>query len=829
MNQFQYRPNVRVFVLGLLLILLCAFALPSPGGITGRTLKSTPNGCGSCHGSTSSSAVVVAISGPTALTTGQTAQYTVTVNHVSGTTGGINIAASTGTLAVVSANLRLASGELTHTGRQTVPSTYTFNYTAPTTAGTVTLYATGKGEGMNFWNWAPNLAITVTAAGAAPTVTTAAASAITTAGATLNGSVNPNGLATTYYFQYGTTTTYGSQTASTSAGSGTAAVNVNAAITGLTAGTLYHFRLVATNSAGTTNGADLTFTTSAPQNPPTVTTSAATAITTAGATLNGSVNPNGLATTYYFQYGTTTTYGSQTASTSAGSGSAAVNVNAAVTGLTAGTLYHFRLVATSSAGSTNGADLTFTTTTAQSPPTVTTSAASSVGQTGATLNGSVNPNGQATTYYFQYGTTTSYGSQTASTSAGSGSADVPVNAAVSGLTAGTLYHFRLVATNGAGTTNGADMTFTTTTAQSPPTVTTSAASSVSQTGATLNGSVNPNGQATTYYFQYGTTTGYGSQIASTSAGSGSADVSVNAAVSGLTAGTLYHFRLVATNGAGTTNGADLTFTTGGAQGPPAALTEAATSISSTGAILHGTVNPNGLATTYYFQFGTTATYGTNTPTSNAGSGSGDVMASTNVNGLTPNTLYHFRLAATNSAGTTYGSDLTFTTTSAANAPVVVTGAAGSITDTGARLNGTVDPNGLSAMYYFEYGFTTTYGSATGLRLAGAGTTAVAVSASLSGLTPGTLYHYRLVATNDAGTTAGDDLTFTTTDANGVAGDLDGNGAVNVVDLVLLSNILAGNIDVADSTNLRPLNGDLDQSGTLDATDYVLLSQILSSD
>ena len=343
----------------------------------------------------------------------------------------------------------------------------------------------------------------------------------------------------------------------------------------------------------------------------------------------------------------------------------------------------------------------------------------------------------------------------------------------------------------------------------------------------MNGSVNPNGQATTYYFQYGTTTSYGSQTASASAGSGSADVAVNAAVTGLTAGTLYHFRLVATSGAGTTNGADLTFSTGGTQGPPTALTEAATSISSNGAILHGTVNPNGLATTYYFEYGTTTAYGTNTPAANAGAGSGDVMVSTNISGLSPNTLYHFRLAASNSAGTTSGGDLTFTTTSAANAPVVVTGAAGYITDTSARLNGTVNPNGLSTSCHFEYGPTTAYGSATGLRLAGAGSTAVAVSAPLSGLTPGTLYHFRLVATSPGGTSSGDDATFVTTDANGIPGDLNGNGAVNVVDLVLLANILAGNIDVANSTNLRFLNGDLDQSGTLDAPDYVLLSMMLS--
>ncbi|MFZ4522980.1 MAG: hypothetical protein ACOYNC_14820, partial [Bacteroidales bacterium] len=95
-------------------------------------------------------------------------------------------------------------------------------------------------------------------------------------------------------------------------------------------------------------------------NPPTVTTTAATAVTTSTATLNGTVNPNGLATTYYFQWGTTISYGTNTTATSAGSGSSALAVSANLTGLTSGTPYHFRLAATSSEGTSYGSDMTFT-------------------------------------------------------------------------------------------------------------------------------------------------------------------------------------------------------------------------------------------------------------------------------------------------------------------------------------------------------------------------------------------------------------------------------------------------------------------------------------
>jgi hypothetical protein len=98
---------------------------------------------------------------------------------------------------------------------------------------------------------------------------------------------------------------------------------------------------------------------------------------------------------------------------------------------------------------------------AAGPPRVTTDAATALSSTGATLNGTVNPNGNATTYYFEYGPTKTYGTKTAVVNAGSGNAKQPVSAPVSGLTASTTYHFRLVATNPAATTTGRDRAFKT--------------------------------------------------------------------------------------------------------------------------------------------------------------------------------------------------------------------------------------------------------------------------------------------------------------------------------------------------------------------------------
>ncbi len=181
---------------------------------------------------------------------------------------------------------------------------------------------------------------------------------------------------------------------------------------------------------------------------PTVSTSAASSVTSAAATLNGFVNPNGTSTNWYFEYGTSTSYGTKTTAQSAGSGTTAAAVSAPVVGLQGNRTYHFRLVATSDGGSSQGADQTFSTGNA---PAATTNSASSIGSTTARLNGSVNPNGQSTTWYFDYGTSTAYGAKTTVRNAGSGTHTTNVAESISGLTAGTTYHFRLVATSGAGT------------------------------------------------------------------------------------------------------------------------------------------------------------------------------------------------------------------------------------------------------------------------------------------------------------------------------------------------------------------------------------------
>jgi hypothetical protein len=196
-------------------------------------------------------------------------------------------------------------------------------------------------------------------------------------------------------------------------------------------------------------------------------------------------------------------------------------------------------------------------------PDVTTESAGGVGPTSATLSGTVNPDGvQLSDCHFDYGTDTQYGQ---SAPCVPGAASIPadssehaVTAALAGLAPGTTYHFRLVASNANGATVGRDATFTTLPQPSVEDVT---ASNLTGASADLAARVNPNGYDTTYHFEWGTSTAYGSSVPvpDADAGAGTAAVAVSAHLGGLSADTTYHWRVVASNANGTVATGDHTF------------------------------------------------------------------------------------------------------------------------------------------------------------------------------------------------------------------------------------------------------------------------------
>jgi pimeloyl-ACP methyl ester carboxylesterase len=497
-------------------------------------------------------------------------------------------------------------------------------------------------------------AITVRGASAAPpSAITNSATNITSSGAVFHGTINPNGLTTNVYFEYGPTTSYGSFTPSANF-TGTSSIQVQSTLSGANPNTTFHYRVVAGSSGGAAYGNDVTFTTLG--NAPSATTNVATNVGSGSATLNGTANANGGATTAYFQFGLSTNYGATTPSSNVGSGTSSVSFHADTGPIQPNQTFHYRAVATNNNGTAYGQDLTFVTN--AMAPSATTNAATSVTSTSAQVNATVNPNGSTTSVYFQYGLTSSYGSQNTPANF-SGTSPLSILAQMSGLNPSTTYHYRVVASNNGGTTYGSDVSFTT--SASAPTATTNAATNITSSSAMLNGTVNPNGGATTAYFQFGLSTNYGATTSSSNVGSGTSNVSFQASTGAIQPGQTFHYRLVATNATGTTYGNDLTFTT--LNDAPYASTSAASNISATSFQGNATVNPNGLSTTAYFQYGLTTNYGqSNPPGTFTGSANLSVFATLSTN-IQPNTAYHYRIVASSSAGTTYGNDVVVTTSS----------------------------------------------------------------------------------------------------------------------------------------------------------------------
>jgi plastocyanin/phosphodiesterase/alkaline phosphatase D-like protein len=492
------------------------------------------------------------------------------------------------------------------------------------------------------------------------------------------------------------------------------------------------------------------------------TTDEVTEATQTTATLNGTIKPEGNTTEYHFEYGTTSVSEHVTSTVTLGFADfGSHHVSAALTALSPSTKYHAELVAVYGAAKTTvlGGERTFTTATPIAPA-VATGHATAVNETEATLEGSVDPEGEATEYLFEYGTNSSYGHATAVTSLPADNLNHAVTMRLTGLAPGTEYHFRLVATNARGTSKGADETLRTLLA---PTVVTKPASSVTQTAATLNATVNPNNaEVSECKLEYGTTTSYGSSALCTPApGSGGSPVTVSAPLSGLSPNTTYHFRVSATNAGGTSKGEDQTFKTA-LPNPPTVKTEPATAVTKTSTTLNATVNPNGGEVSQCkFEYGTTEAYGSSAPCSSLpGSGTSPVAVSASISGLAPLTTYHFKISATNAGGITTGLDETLKTQP--SAPTVATGGF-MATQASGVLTGAVNPNGSAVTdCHFEYGNTNLYGSSVPCSgLPGSGTQVVEVSARVGALFANATYHFRIVATNAAGTSYGADSVFFT--------------------------------------------------------------------
>jgi hypothetical protein len=662
-----------------------------------------------------------------------------------------------------------------------------------------------------------------------PQVSTLPARAVSTGSATLNGTVNPNGWPTTAWFQWGTTINYGSLTSVADLGSGTAAVPLSAPLAALTPGVTYHFRVAATNDYGLAYGSDQSFTTASLESQLAYTTNNGS-ITITGytgpggdVTIPGTINglpvtsigdgafficlsltnvtiPNSVTSIGHMAFefcGRLTSVSLGNAVTSIGSepfggctnltslivdalNPAYSSVEGVLFNKTQTKLVQYPLGLAAASytipnGVTSVEDGAFafcqSLTNITFPSSVTFLGNRAFYDCGS-LRSITIPDGVTSIGDWAFAECISLAGVYFEGNAPSlGGANVfpDDNHA-------TVYY--LPGTTGWGTTFGGLPTALW--QPGPPEASTLTARSSTTNSATLNGTVNPNGNPTTAWFQWGTTTNYGNLTSVIALGSGTNALPLSAPLAGLTLGVTYHFRMAATNDNGLVYGSDQIFTT---LGPPQVSTLPATGVSTSNATLNGTVNPNGYPTTAWFQWGATTNYGNLTSATDLGSGTTALPLSAPLAGLAPSVTYHFRIAATNDYGLVYGSDQRFTTL---GLPQISTLSATDVSPNSATLNGTVNPNGWPTTAWFQWGNTTSYGNLTAATALGSGTTALPLSVPLAGLTPSVTYHFCVAATNDNGLVYGSDQSFTTQAQPGGAGWTLNGGATMTGNTIMLT-------------------------------------------
>jgi len=657
------------------------------------------------------------------------------------------------------------------------------------------------------------LGATGVAQAAQPSVTIKPASSVGETTATLNGTVNPEGMDTKYHFELYDTEPEDKEPCETSfdtveglgekgeelqldAGSGKKAVNVSANVTGLAPGTHYCYTIVADRDeleleengepyidpetgqyeeAGeeevieSTKEGLTTVGKPPPPPPPVATTEGSREITLHTATVEGNVNSEGLDAHYYFEYGTSTSYGSDAPmppGNDAGSGTNEVPVRVGISGLTADTLYHYRLVASNSTGTSYGDDRTFTTAEYEESEVASSRSAIRDPNTGdewvfaATGSGAIDewawtPSGGWTQH-----------SLTGGASIGQGTQPQVVRNPHTGFMAvyytaqnGQIWNYN---TNEAGGISGWSSYALSGGGALAATNTSPSVVFNPSNNFTAVYYVGPSGQLWNYNWTAETSwTAYALSGGGAAAAAGTSPSAIYNRSNSFTAvyyvgpsGQLWNYNWTAQtswtayalSGGGAAAAADTS---------PSVVYNAASAFT---AVYY--VGPSGQLWNY--NWGALTSW-----TAYALSGGGAAA----MEGTSPSVIYNPATAATNVyyVGMTapilqfnWALQTSWTADALPDAYAYPITEAAEVYGETARLNGTVNPEKTETTYSFEYGTTTTYGTKAPVSpvSVGSGSSNVAVSQTIGELPPETTYHYRVVATNTAGTAYGEDHTFT---------------------------------------------------------------------
>ncbi len=424
----------------------------------------------------------------------------------------------------------------------------------------------------------------------------------------------------------------------------------NSLITGLAPGTTYYLRPYCSNAVGVSYGNQMVVTT---YDLPTVVTTTVHTIINISATAVGNVTADGgtpvtVRGICWDTLQNPTIGGSHTTN-----GSGLGTFSASMTVLIPGTTYYVRAYATNTIGTAYGQQIAFM---AHTTPTVVTDTISNITGTTALCGGTVVLDGDTTvtTRGICWDTLPNPVINGRRTADGSGLGHYSSN--MIGLAPNTTYYVRAYATNAHGTVYGAQVSFTTPSVV--PTVTTTAASNITSTSATLGGNVTSDGGATVTARGVCWGTSPNPTVSGSHTTNGSGVGTFTSRRTGLTPGTTYYVRAYATNSVGTGYGNQVTFKTSAVV--PTVTTAAASNITSTSATTGGNVTSDGGATVTARGVCWSTSPNPTVSGSHTTDGSGTGTFTSRLAGLTPGT-YYVRAYATNSAGTGYGNQVTFTT------------------------------------------------------------------------------------------------------------------------------------------------------------------------
>ncbi len=495
--------------------------------------------------------------------------------------------------------------------------------------------------------------------------------------------------------------------------------------------------------------------------PPTVTTSNPSATSTTTATGGGNVTSDGGAPISARGVCWNTSANPTTSNTKTNDGSGTGTFSSIMTGLSANTTYHVRAYAINCSGTSYGSDQTFTTPPNPVVPTVTTSTPSATSTTTAISGGNVTSDGGAAVTARGVCWSTSPIPTITNSKTTDGTGTGSFTSSITGLLPGTTYHVRAYATNSVNTSYGLDQYFTTPLNPVRPTVTTTAPSATSTTTGTSGGYVTSDGGATVtargvcWSVNLNPTTSNSKTIDGVGTGT------FTSSISGLSANTIYHVRAYATNSAGTEYGTDMTFSTPAELLPPTVITRTPSATSATTGTGGGNVTSDGglTVTVKGVCWNTTANPTVANPKTIDGTGPGSYDSY--ITGLTASTTYHVRAYATNSLGTSYGADMTFTTPANLASPIVTTTAPSATSTTTATCGGNVTSDGGASVTARGVCWSTSSNPTTSNSKTNDGSGTGSFTSSLTGLSANTTYHVRSYAINSVGTSYGIDMIFIT--------------------------------------------------------------------